>query len=254
MIRSADAVCATFGHRMFEIFRESSTDPAANAAQEGRFIDLFDRWMARLSALAAPADDRGDWTRFLALTKTQRRSYVAIRDAYKRHDTGDISGLYADSYTTAARASDFGASYGLHDCAANVDTTAVPATRSDYVKQINNACISATHALGHLHQPQSPDEYLTYLQDANPLFDQLLRDVRAQPPSAGDEQLLGTWIDQLGVTVGDLRNLGDAVTAGDAAQLRKTAKQVFRDGSRADDTARAIGLDQCASAASGSAV
>lgn len=135
-----------------------------------------------------------------------------------------------------------------------MDTTVVPTTRSNYLKQINNACLLATNALGHLHQPQSPDEYLTYLQDANPLFDQLLRDVRAQPPSAGDEQLLGAWIDQLGVTVGDLRNLGDAVTAGNASQLRKIAKQTFRDGGRADDTARAIGLDQCASATSGSAV
>jgi hypothetical protein len=86
LIRTADAACAVFGHRAVEIFRESSTDPATNAAQWSRAIDLFDRWIARLSALAAPADDRGDWTRFLTLTKTQRTSYVAVRDAYKRDD------------------------------------------------------------------------------------------------------------------------------------------------------------------------
>ena len=254
LIRTADAACAVFGHRAVEIFRASSTDPSTNAAQWSRAIDLFDRLVARLSALAAPAEDRGDWTRFLTITKTQRTSYVAFRDAYKRHDTRDLSGLYADSYTAAARASDFGASYGLHDCVVNVDTTVVPTTRSDYLEQINGACISAINALGHLHHPQSPDQYLTYLDDAKPLLDQLLRDVRAQPSSAGDEQLLGTWIDQVDVTVGDLRSLGDAARAGDYVNLRKIAKQGLRDESRAEDAARAIGLDQCASAASGSAV
>lgn len=254
LIRNADAICKAFGHRMFEIFRDSSGDPATNAAQTRRFIDLFDRWTARLSVLAAPADDRGDWTRFLTLTKAQRPAYVAIRDAYVHNEIGRLGALYADSYAAAARASDFGASYGLHDCVVNVDTAVVPATRSDYLGQINNACSSAINALQHLHQPQSPDEYLVYLRDANPLFDQLLRDLRAQPPTAGDDQLLAVWINQLGVTVHDLRSLGDAVAAGDAADLRKIANRVARDGRRADDTARALGLDQCAGTASGSAV
>ena len=150
LIRNADAACATFLHDSWKIFRQSTTDPATSARQESRFIDLFDRTVRRVSALAAPADDRGDWTRFVSRTKAQRPTFVAIRDAYEGHDTGHLGDLYADAYTASAVADVPGASYGLHDCVVNVDTTTIPATRSDYLWQINAACASATNALRHL--------------------------------------------------------------------------------------------------------
>src|SRR5204862_5340282 len=106
-------------------------------------VDLFDRTMSQLSALTPPADDRGDWSRFLTLTQAQRPTFVALHDAYKRHDTVHLGKLYADAYVAGARANAPGVSYGVHDCVVNVDTTTVPATRSSYVEQINNACASA---------------------------------------------------------------------------------------------------------------
>jgi hypothetical protein len=167
LIGQANRICKALNHTP-----QGLTGQAAVKAG----LRTFDTDLARLRNLHPNASNAAAYARFLVATAKERPLIVAEDNAPPTQASGPAAAAYAQ----IAAAGQIAAKLHLAQCALFVDTSLRPASATDYRQLIEVECTQFVTATRLVPHPTGPAGFADYVRALDPLFGQLLRDVRAQ--------------------------------------------------------------------------
>jgi hypothetical protein len=120
-------------------------------------------------------------------------------------------------------------------------------SEEEFTRSANAICRKYDGELEALGDPQTAAEVGEALDEAVPIIEDGVAELRALRPPEESEAQYDQMVDAIAATIPVFRRLGDAV----ADQDRKAAREAIEEGDRIDQNsdrlAREIGLDDCAS-------
>lgn len=145
----------------------------------------------RMRALR-PSQTTAGWDRFFGLVIAQEQAAESFAE------TSSFDGAYRDQvraagrlYSTQANLGAAADDLGLLDCAVTVDARIAPFTPGEYASTINRVCFRARAAFRRSTGTPLP----RFVDAAQPVFDQFLRDARAQQtPGAWHDDRAERWV------------------------------------------------------------
>jgi hypothetical protein len=120
-------------------------------------------------------------------------------------------------------------------------------TREEFVSEAEAICEEFDQRLEDVPDPESADDVERYVDEARPVIEDGLGELRAlQPPEELEEQ----WdelMDRNDEALEVLDDLSEAAASADEARLQEISEEASRQDAETDRMARAIGLENCGS-------
>jgi hypothetical protein len=119
-------------------------------------------------------------------------------------------------------------------------------SEEEFLKRANAICQRYDEELDALGEPETAEALGEAINDAVPIIERGVAELRALRPPEESEQTFDQMVDAIASTIPVFRRLGDAV----ADQDQQTAQEALQEGQRidrnSDRLATELGLDKCA--------
>jgi hypothetical protein len=239
-----DAVCTAFNHQANVSSHQIAKSPRAGFTA---LVAAYDREVGALHALHPSATDQPRFGRMLGMISKERPIFLAFEKHTIAKDSGAVRADAGHAFTLAAQVSGIAVGLSMTQCALSVDTTTPPTSPADYHQTIASECYAATAAIQQLPKPAQTSDLATYAKQADPLFDQELRDVLAQPkPSGVGVASIQPWIDTQQLAKQYLDAVGKAAAINDVSTLQNSLAQLKAETAHAHSAALAADIPGCA--------
>lgn len=231
LIARADTICVVLNRQVYRY--EAPTSPSAVS-------HAFDDAIARLRALRPSPADVPRFTRFVALVAKEHVRLTATRNAKDMNDLPAEQMQGGEFFAAAAGAGQIATEMGMPHCALRVDTTRAPSSASVYHFIIGVDCTYANWALTDLR------DLLDHASATRALYDQLLRDIRAQPVPTGGAPSIESFVHEIAIERNQFARITAALASHDDKPWRIAVGRSVRTYSAIDAAAMNDGLRYCA--------
>jgi hypothetical protein len=119
-------------------------------------------------------------------------------------------------------------------------------SRAELERQANDICSGYQRKLDALEQSQDFDTLQRFAEDARPILEQGVDDLRGLRPPEELEADYTAWVDATARDLVLIERVRKAAGRQDAAAIQRLSDDVSRADARADGMALALGLDVCA--------
>jgi hypothetical protein len=118
-------------------------------------------------------------------------------------------------------------------------------TREEFVSEADAICEEFDQRLDDVPEPESADDVERFADEARPVIEDGLAELRAlQPPEELEEQW-NELMDKNDEALEVLDDLSQAAASADEARLQEISEEASRQDAETDRIARAIGLENC---------
>jgi hypothetical protein len=118
-------------------------------------------------------------------------------------------------------------------------------TREEFVSEADAICEEFDQRLDDVPEPESADDVERFADEARPVIEDGLAELRAlQPPEELEEQW-NELMDKNDEALEVLDDLSQAAASADEARLQEISEEASRQDAETDRMARAIGLENC---------
>lgn len=122
-------------------------------------------------------------------------------------------------------------------------------TKAEYIEQADTICAEFDGELDALPEPKTLDDLATMAEQAKPIAEAGVAELRAlSPPEALAEQV-DAWLDLNDANVAAIDELREAAESGDETAVQQVAADAADNEAKADALAGEIGLTDCADTA-----
>lgn len=119
-------------------------------------------------------------------------------------------------------------------------------TTEEYVRQADRICAEYERRLARLAQPENLADLAAMAEEARPVAEEGLDELRALRPPEALEPQVEAWLERNEENVRAIDELREAAEEGDETRVRELASAARDNEEEADRLAAAIGLEDCA--------
>ena len=120
-------------------------------------------------------------------------------------------------------------------------------SREELVSEADGICAEYEAELGALAEPESLADFERLVQDAKPIVENGIENLRALDPPEDLEDEFDEWISRNEENVAAIEDLQEAVADRDEQRIQEIVRQIDENEQEADELAAEIGLEDCAS-------
>ena len=120
-------------------------------------------------------------------------------------------------------------------------------SREELVSEADTICAEYEGELDRLAAPESIEDFQRLVQDARPIVEGGIEELRALEPPEELEEQYEEWISRNEENLDAIDELEAAVTERDEQRVQEVIQELDRNEREADELAADIGLDDCAS-------
>jgi hypothetical protein len=118
-------------------------------------------------------------------------------------------------------------------------------SREEFLSEADSICAEYDQRVDEIDEPQSIDDVERYADEAKPVIEDGMAELRALEPPDELEQQWDDYVASSEESVEYLDQLREAAAAGDQARIQEIAQEVSEKNEEADRLARDIGLEDC---------
>jgi hypothetical protein len=118
-------------------------------------------------------------------------------------------------------------------------------SREEFLSEADSICTEYDQRVDEIEEPQSIDDVERYADEAKPVIEDGMAELRALEPPDELEQQWDDYMASSEESVEYLDELREAGAAGDQARIQEIAQEVSEKNEEADRLARDIGLEDC---------
>ena len=252
-VSKADAVCGPANGAVTALAKPTSYPELATAA--GTLVTSTDTQLAGLRKLSAPGGADGDKVGGLLVAMTQtNQAGRALQDAAGRGDDGATATaanqVRTSSKDATAKAQDLAFSACAIGMQPGVDTVVAGATgivKTAFVAKSDTICRASARALQGIRQPRDQRDTARFFNQALPLLEKLVVDLKALPVPPGDEGAVADIMSGLEKANEKSREARDAAVAGDRSRFIAIDEETTVLVTAVDAKLDAYGLTTCGS-------
>ena len=115
----------------------------------------------------------------------------------------------------------------------------------EFTAKAEATCTRYEKKLARLPQPKSLKDFGALADEAIPIVENGVEDLRGLKPPENLESKYEKWLDANDANVEDFKKLRDAAKAGDESKVRSLVDRVSANEKKGDELARDIGIDRC---------
>jgi hypothetical protein len=120
-------------------------------------------------------------------------------------------------------------------------------SREELVSEADTICAEYEAELAELAEPESLADFERLVQDAKPIVENGIENLRALDPPEDLEDEFDEWISRNEENVAAIDELQEAVVDRDEQRIEEIVRQIDENEQEADELAAEIGLEDCAS-------
>lgn len=252
-LRKADAVCGPANGAVTALAKPSSYPELATAA--ATLVSSTDAQLAGLRKLSAPSGADGERIGALLSAMTQTNAAGrGLQDAANRADDAATAATTNQVRTSSSDASNKAKELGFAACAtgmqAGVDALvggAAGIVKTAFVAKSDTICRAGARALEGVRQPRDQRDIARFFNQALPIVEKLVVDLKALPVPPGDEATVAEIMSGLEKANEKSREARDAAVAGDRSRFVAIEEETTVLVTAADARLDAYGLTSCGS-------
>lgn len=118
-------------------------------------------------------------------------------------------------------------------------------SKQEFVAAADEACREADEAIAAIGQPRVEDGVLDYVREARAISEELVADLRALDPPAGDEEQIESMVEGLERATDMLEPLARAALDRDTEELEELQQEIEQITDEVSETAESYGFETC---------
>jgi hypothetical protein len=261
-IAEGERLCSELKSRLDTIFLDFAPTLPQRAEAYSQVVPLGREFAQRFAALQPPEDDKA---RIETSLRDYNRGLDQLDEGVRAAQAGELgrsNAAFDTAFQSFARSDDVLRSYGFTVCAeakttrgvavlSEADRQALRQEKRAYIDQADAICREGNQRLEPLEDrafsrgiPDLPT-WRTFLTSAIPIFDDVLRRVRALAPPPGDQATVAGMLDEFDRALVAARRASDAAAAGDQRAFDAALEEAAAFAKRADDQSKAYGFRDC---------
>jgi hypothetical protein len=251
IVEDANQICEDANEELEPL--EADVDPSdlnSLADFAARAQEIIEDGVQDLEELDPPEDDREAFDDFIQVSEDQVDKAGELEDAARAGDSARVQEIADELDELNDRANDAAREYGLDECVDEDDeegsTDDGTQPQSEVVTEANQACSEFQSEVEGLDQPTSPSEAGTYADEVSSQLDQLINELNALNPDAGqsDYQQVITTFEQQRDKLGEL---ADAARDSDQQRIEEIDSEIDELTQDGAEAAERFGIDECGS-------
>jgi hypothetical protein len=261
-IAEGERLCSELKSRLDTIFLDFAPTLPQRATAYSQVVPLGREFSQRFAALRPPEEDRA---RIEAGLGDYNRGLDQLDEGVRAAQAGELersNGAFDAAFQSFARSDGVMRSYGFTVCAeakttrgvavlSEAERRVVRQEKQAYIDRADAVCREGNQRLKPFEDQAFsrgiPDltTWRTFLTAALPVFDDVLKRVRALTPPPGDEATVSAMLDEFDRALAAARRANDAAAGGDQRAFDAALDEATTFAKRGDDQSKAYGFRDC---------
>jgi hypothetical protein len=261
-IAEGERLCSELKSRLDTIFLDFAPTLPQRATAYSQVVPLGREFSQRFAALRPPEEDRA---RIEAGLGDYNRGLDQLDEGVRAAQAGELersNGAFDAAFQSFARSDGVMRSYGFTVCAeakttrgvavlSEAERRVVRQEKQAYIDRADAVCREGNQRLKPFEDQAFsrgiPDltTWRTFLTAALPVFDDVLKRVRALTPPPGDEATVSAMLDEFDRALAAARRAIDAAAGGDQRAFDAALDEATTFAKRGDDQSKAYGFRDC---------